>query len=165
MKSLMRECGECTACCVALPNRELNKPGFSPCVHLTEAGCGIYAQRPYTCRTFRCVWLDGFLSTDHRPDKFGLVIEHVEDYLRVWEAVPNALAEPNVRWQLKKLMGRTGAKVVFAWRYGTPDATGDWMWMQPDNVHESWLRIARQEQTSDAGSPNSESNPPAASAS
>ncbi len=143
MKSLLRECGECTACCIAPPNRELNKPGFTPCSHLCESRCGIYSQRPFSCRSFRCVWLDGFLGADCRPDKFGLVIEHAEDNLRVWETAPNALDVPGIRWQLKKLMGRVGAKRVFAWRYGTPDATGDWIWMEPEDVHESWLQIAR----------------------
>jgi hypothetical protein len=65
----MRNCGECSLCCVLPAIPELGKPANTPCEHLTANGCGIYAKRPEVCRRFRCHWLDGE-GTD-RPDAVG----------------------------------------------------------------------------------------------
>ena len=49
-----RKCGACTLCCTALAVPELDKPNGVPCKHLTPEGCGIYEDRPPSCRAFEC---------------------------------------------------------------------------------------------------------------
>jgi hypothetical protein len=51
-------------------------PG-TPCVHVTQMGCGIYEKRPHNpCVTFRCGWLKG----DHdmpehmKPSECGAIV-------------------------------------------------------------------------------------------
>jgi len=70
----MRECGECTACCVALEIKVLEKPAYLPCQHVAKDGCSIYTNRPMPCRAFSCAWLQGFLDDDQRPDKSGAIV-------------------------------------------------------------------------------------------
>ncbi len=72
-----RSCGDCTACCTALAieTAELRKAPGVTCVHCTAAGCGIYAARYPTCRTYFCGWFDlPELGADWRPDRSGLLI-------------------------------------------------------------------------------------------
>lgn len=100
------QCGECTACCTAYEIPELNKPAFTPCIHLTKSGCGIYDSRPETCRRFKCSWLNGKLGNDitFRPDKLGLVTSGHEDivigpYAQVIEVWDGAVNQPDtLRW-------------------------------------------------------------------
>jgi len=82
-----RTCGSCTACCHSLVIEELDKPAFTECAHAcgsscanaagcdadAEAGCDIYEDRPDSCRGFRCLWLDGHLGEDDRPDRLGVI--------------------------------------------------------------------------------------------
>lgn len=72
-----RNCGDCTACCHALAIEELDKPGFQKCAYVQSgngcAGCGIYDARPDCCRDFQCLWLQGHLAEDDRPDKLGVI--------------------------------------------------------------------------------------------
>jgi hypothetical protein len=70
-----RQCGPCTACCVALPVKELAKPQQSPCRYLCATGCAIYRQ-PQTlqiCTEFECEWLRGYVPEDCRPDQLGVM--------------------------------------------------------------------------------------------
>jgi hypothetical protein len=73
-----RECGSCTACCVALTidEPELQKlPGYA-CSNCREgAGCAIYETRPKICREWFCAWrrLDWIAAT-LRPDRSGVLI-------------------------------------------------------------------------------------------
>jgi hypothetical protein len=72
-----RACDDCTACCTTMAVPELAKPSGTPCPHLTASGCGIYAERPVSCRHFRCAWLardSALLTTALRPDRSGLVV-------------------------------------------------------------------------------------------
>ena len=59
---------------------ELDKPNGVPCEHLTEGGCGIYEDRPESCRSFQCAWLrgagDGLYT---RPDFTGGVLTVEKD--------------------------------------------------------------------------------------
>ena len=97
-----RQCGECTACCVALPVRELDLPPYRPCPHLRAApaaGCGIYADRPSICRAWFCTWrLSAALDDDLRPDRCGVIFDPVPDTARYDDgseiAVCNAWALP-----------------------------------------------------------------------
>jgi hypothetical protein len=72
-----RECGTCTACCTVLAIAELQKPARWACSHLACDCCGIYDQRPKSCRDFNCAWLRGAISGDEswRPDKLGLLFD------------------------------------------------------------------------------------------
>jgi len=84
-----RSCGACNACCVVLNIEEpLFKKAGVPCENLIQIGgvngCGIYAERPPVCSTFRCLWLGPepvdamprhlLLRDDERPDVCGLLI-------------------------------------------------------------------------------------------
>jgi hypothetical protein len=84
----MRECGECTLCCLVTRVPELDKPENTMCT-LCDAGCTIYNDRPQSCRAFDCAWLLGAMDEDQRPDKIHVVIETLPD-----ESVVLALIEP-----------------------------------------------------------------------
>ncbi len=73
---MKRECGSCAACCYALGVHEVGKPTFVPCPNVVEgkAGrCGVYRARPKSCSEFSCLWLQGQLGEEHRPDRCGIV--------------------------------------------------------------------------------------------
>ena len=53
---------------------EFHKLSSARCEHACEQGCGIYPSRPIACRNFFCLWLEGFLDNEDRPDRSGLVI-------------------------------------------------------------------------------------------
>jgi hypothetical protein len=73
-KSLARRCGTCNACCTTHGVPELKKIPFSKCEHLALVkGCGIYNERPKSCRDFECLWLQGAFEGVHRPDRLGIV--------------------------------------------------------------------------------------------
>jgi hypothetical protein len=80
---------------------ELGKASYEACEHLCEAGCGIYADRPQSCRSFRCEWLrgvleaDGGLDTALRPDACGVVFAYQPEsafgeMYTAWEVEPGA---------------------------------------------------------------------------
>jgi len=86
-----RTCGECDACCTVMRVDELEKDQWTACEHLRTAsgegadsgeggggcgGCGVYAERPESCRRFKCLWLSGLIlsSDEDRPDRSGLVL-------------------------------------------------------------------------------------------
>ncbi len=56
---------------------ELAKPMSVRCVHLcAAAGCGIYPDRPASCRSFECVWLmDPEMPHRFRPDQTQVVLD------------------------------------------------------------------------------------------
>lgn len=73
------KCGECKACCTVLGVHELSKPEFQKCQHLTGSGCGVYKDRPNSCKDYACLWL---VSDDNidilRPDQIGVILEVIE---------------------------------------------------------------------------------------
>lgn len=71
----LRPCGPCHACCTALliDHRRLQKAAGVRCQHLAEHGCGIYKRRPRPCREFLCLWAQGALLDEDRPDLVGAV--------------------------------------------------------------------------------------------
>jgi hypothetical protein len=75
-----RTCGTCTLCCKATAVFELRKPTGEWCAHCTAAtgaagkGCGVYETRPYECRAFECLWLQGLLPERDRPDDLHAVL-------------------------------------------------------------------------------------------
>lgn len=77
----MKNCGECTLCCKLMAIEELSKPVGVWCEHCkVGSGCGIYADRPPSCQTFRCMWLDQEVWPDElRPDKSGVLFFIAEE--------------------------------------------------------------------------------------
>jgi Fe-S-cluster containining protein len=73
---LRRECGTCTLCCTTSAIPETRKPSGITCEHCA-IGCSIYNSRPQSCRAFECAWLKGEMGEDQRPDKIGVVVEHL----------------------------------------------------------------------------------------
>ncbi len=73
-----RECGSCNVCCVALTidDPELQKPQGYRCKNAQpDNRCGIYADRPQTCRSFNCGWrLLKWVKQPLRPDPSGVLI-------------------------------------------------------------------------------------------
>lgn len=76
---MKRKCGSCTLCCTALAVPELGKKTGEPCKHLTPTGCGIYEDRPLSCRAFECMWLQGAGRHETRPDYTGGVLANEDD--------------------------------------------------------------------------------------
>ena len=74
---------------------ELKKLGGVACAALAPGGgCGIYARRPGICRAYRCLWLQGELEAEDRPDRLGAVVDRVMEagapLLAIREAAPGA---------------------------------------------------------------------------
>jgi hypothetical protein len=55
---------------------ELRKLGGTPCSQLrADWGCSIHPERPRICSAYRCLWLQGGLEDDDRPDRLGAVVD------------------------------------------------------------------------------------------
>jgi hypothetical protein len=76
-----RECGECHECCAHIKVEEepIAHEAHVDCPKL-ERGvderrvCGIYDERPATCRNFECLWLQGFEGNDYKPTRCGFIM-------------------------------------------------------------------------------------------
>jgi hypothetical protein len=81
-------------CCTVLRVDELRKLGGVACAALGAHGCTIYARRPQICRGYRCLWLQGKLDFEDRPDWLGAVLDVVIEggapRLAIREASPGA---------------------------------------------------------------------------
>jgi len=106
--SPVRECGSCSACCGVLAVAELEKGTYEACTHVCTRGCGIYAERPGSCRSFECQWLRGTLEVDGgvdlglRPDACGVIFEYQPETAfgeayAAWEVEPGASARGHAR--------------------------------------------------------------------
>lgn len=73
---MARECGSCTACCIATFVPELGKVEGVLCPHCLSS-CTIYDSRPTSCRTYECLWLKGDLKERDRPDKVHFLLERL----------------------------------------------------------------------------------------
>ncbi len=73
-------CDGCTACCKIMKVRELDKPANVWCQHCRiGSGCGIYVERPESCRVYECLWLKTQrmgrpIPPELRPDRSRVVI-------------------------------------------------------------------------------------------
>ena len=75
-RAATRRCGTCSLCCTILRVDELAKPAGRDCNHQRgPGGCAIHATRPPICRAYRCLWLQGGLEDDERPDRTGGVVD------------------------------------------------------------------------------------------
>ncbi|WP_310539312.1 YkgJ family cysteine cluster protein [Phenylobacterium sp.] len=56
----------------------------APCAHRGKGGCGIYPDRPASCRSFECVWLmDPEMPHRFRPDQTQVVLDQDADAKRL----------------------------------------------------------------------------------
>lgn len=120
-------CGGCTACCEVMGVHSLDKPQFQPCRHQLyrigeppagrPGGCGIYADRPEECSTYKCLWRAGCMKPlpQTRPDRLGLtfdlappdLIEYIgRPFVQVHECWPDARNDPKARYVLEALAER-----------------------------------------------------------
>ena len=75
MTGRAKSCGPCGMCCKVFAVKELAKPAGVMCAHY-GGGCGIYAARPESCRSFECVWLmDPEMPHRFRPDQTKVVLD------------------------------------------------------------------------------------------
>jgi Fe-S-cluster containining protein len=80
LRAAARSCGTCSLCCTVLRVDELEKRAGEDCVHQCggdthETGCGIYEIRPEICRAYQCLWRQGGLEEDERPDATGGIVD------------------------------------------------------------------------------------------
>lgn len=74
-----RRCDGCSACCFVSAIKELDdKPGYAPCPHQAQAGCGIHKSRPGVCRKFQCGWTMGIGKDRDRPDRLGVYLTFMQ---------------------------------------------------------------------------------------
>lgn len=84
-----RTCGTCRLCCKLLPVHEKGtgrdgkpyeflKPARRWCEHSSVSGCAVHSSdaKPWACRVFSCLWLQGFGTDDERPDRSHVVIAY-----------------------------------------------------------------------------------------
>lgn len=76
LRAASRSCGTCSLCCTVLRVDELGKRAGDDCLHQRgENGCGIYESRPAICRSYQCLWRQGGLEDDERPDATGGIVD------------------------------------------------------------------------------------------
>ena len=69
-----RSCDKCSVCCEILEIPTLKKPKKTLCANVCSGGgCSIYQDRPDECRTFQCIWSEGYTGDGQRPDKSGIM--------------------------------------------------------------------------------------------
>src|SRR3954469_24382400 len=110
---MTKQCGDCTLCCKLMQVSELEKPGGTWCSHVTvNAGCGIYRERPASCRSFRCLWLmDPLLDEAWKPNKCKMVIAPESDRHVVVQVDPGA-HQPWLQEPYFSTLRRMSAKAV-----------------------------------------------------
>ena len=140
-----RRCGGCTLCCTLLPVKSLGKPERTRCTHLRSKGCGIYARRPFDCRTFSCRWLmDETTAGLRRPDKAGYVIDPMTDtvlvdgqpcdVVQVWIDTPDAHRDPALRAWLEMVADQFGLPALIR-----EDARKGFMLLAPSFTGGEWV--------------------------
>jgi Fe-S-cluster containining protein len=108
---------------------EMHKPAGQKCEHLCAHGCSRYADRPATCRAYRCAWLDGYGEDDLRPDRSGIVYDLRDrhdgrgKYIMVMEARIGALQEEHVKRAIDELAA-SGVPVVLTKPSGAVEVLG-----------------------------------------
>lgn len=75
-RAASRSCGTCSLCCTVLRVDELGKRAGDDCTHQCgDKGCGIYETRPQICRNYQCLWRQGGLEDDERPNATGGIVD------------------------------------------------------------------------------------------
>ena len=110
-----RACGSCAMCCKLPAIPELQKPLGVWCQHVARGkGCSIYGDRPASCRSFYCLWMqDRALGPEWKPDraKFMLYLQANSTNLQVSvdQNFPNAWMKEPYRAQFMR-WAREGAE-------------------------------------------------------
>jgi hypothetical protein len=91
----VKPCAGCTACCHLPGVAEIGLKPFERCQHERGfpwvPGCGIYADRPSSCRTWSCQYaLEGW-DDELRPDRCGVVVGPEPDLFRLRDATTGEL--------------------------------------------------------------------------
>ena len=131
-----RECGSCTACCTVLAIVELPKPPRRACDHLCRSGCGVYEDRPASCREFHCLWLRGAIDESEalRPDQLGVMFDYFvtagsgESHLIAFELWVGAFDVPQVQSLLREVCETQTLHLSYRdgrWSTLEADATGE----------------------------------------
>jgi hypothetical protein len=114
----LRPCGSCQACCEVLDIDETAKPAWQRCEHQCDTGCGIYSERPASCRGYRCLWQEGRIDGDERrrPDNLGLMFDFRSldggpVRLCATEVRRGALQEPQASYILEQLAQKTNVMI------------------------------------------------------
>lgn len=74
-----RSCGDCDVCCNILEVKELEKEGYTNCIHKMQVffngGCSIYNERPMSCKEWSCCYILGLIPNDrkYKPNNLGLM--------------------------------------------------------------------------------------------
>jgi hypothetical protein len=118
----------------------LEKPAGVPCPNQQadgEGGCGIYPERPDSCRAFACGWLtDATGSDDERPDRLGVIVVPADQdsafassaaapLLVAYELRPCALESSDTELLLKRLSRhRLVALVRHGWEHRDREPSG-----------------------------------------
>ncbi len=76
---------------------------------MCELGCRIYSQRPGSCRDYRCLWLEGHLGDEDRPDKLGVIFtttDHPEwgTLIMLVECEPGAMDQARVKLAIDRIV-------------------------------------------------------------
>jgi hypothetical protein len=76
-----RQCGTCSLCCKLPYVAELNKPIDTWCRHCKPGrnGCGIYPDRPGTCKSFACHWLKDLVDDVWFPAQCKMVLTQLRE--------------------------------------------------------------------------------------
>lgn len=79
-------CGDCRMCCKVMAVQDLEKPRGKWCAHACDHGCAIYPQRPESCATYSCGWLQSQTEPGMRPmlpalrpDRCGAILNSSRD--------------------------------------------------------------------------------------
>lgn len=126
-RAAARRCGTCSACCSVLRVDALRKPAGRDCEHQRAGGgCSIHAQRPSICRAYHCLWLQGGLEDDERPDRTGGVVDleavGAEVRLSIREIRPGALeASPALRAIAERYRSQMPVRVTDTADLANPD--------------------------------------------
>ena len=109
-----RVCGTCNFCCKVMEIAELAKPAGQWCAHSPPGkGCGIYGDRPQSCRDFSCLWLLDERLPDHfRPDRTKVVLGVSEDGGNL---VAHCEPASPLAWQREPILGLLKAQARKVW--------------------------------------------------
>jgi len=113
----VNHCGECGLCCRLLSIPELKKPQGQWCPQIKHGNnnaksCGIYAERPGSCRSFQCLWLvtqsrlGQQMQPEMRPDRSHVVL------------VMDVFATHDISRTQRILFAHCDPKYPNAWRRG-----------------------------------------------
>jgi len=107
----MRECGDCTLCCLThhiweldRGGKKLTKPAGVWCEFCdnTNHRCTPHPNHNIVCRAYNCAWREGFGDESFKPTVNGIILDwektgSATPRLRIWEAREGALASDWVK--------------------------------------------------------------------